>query len=1047
MIMEYETKSISDFQSAQTQHGKMLRLLMQRSPDRSDPFWEDIAKFTRDVETLGKMIYSLRERQSAQAMLNYWSSHLIGKDLETPISLPLLLKESDLSKAPDLSEIASPYKGLEAFGRHDTQMFFARENFTTELIDLAMKPGVSIVTGPSGSGKSSVLFGAVIPSLEAMNPEADIITVPSLSINPVRNLLDAIFEHLDADFDAKVEKRVSKNPKNIKQIFEGMNKPIVVVDQLEELFTLCDNQERRGAFINAITHLSEKCHIFAVLRSDFLNRLIILFADQGLGVDDNMIIRPPRLTKAELKDIILKPAQKVGLEFDDKIIDNMVNQVAGDESALPLLQFALSRLWEKKTQNRITQNAYQEVGTPYEALAKVAEEIYFSYSPETQNSARDVFKLMVRTDSESEIAGYVNTFDEYVRQRVTRGIIYSKANADRAEKVLADFVDAGLLKFRKGKSPELDVFEVSHEALIRNWARLSQWLEESRVEFRKRNHYLAAAELWANEGQRKNLLLSDWRLEEAEQFSGISPNFDVFLKESKTLKARKGYKLATILGCLLAITASGWGWATLKILDLRTSKGSLITANETILAEIASTNMRLEDTRIYLERTDENYIRLNSIIKYLLQSERPRNDAEWRRVKIGIETAIAEWEDNQKKFRAEAGLSKRELSQDIRTYELKEFTQSEDVKLDSSESRSEVLPDNSDRVSLISDEKHKQSGDQTFDCTGAMWLGNQETKWTVGTADGGTFDPELTAENDKLIVRDFVKLRDGFPDAENNSKPRISTLIPGTEIEVTGPIKSIDRPAGIQYWAPIKTHGPACFTIYVQISDEKQLEDAKTLREKIQSSYGYFVPEVEVVDFKFKTSEIRYSDNEYQAVVNQLEEDVSVLLSDEGAHGFRPLSNSQILNLEGQNNTLELWLASFEVKKPNVPEEIKIPPTVNRELETEPETELPIVRPVVKPIWSDWWNQEIFKNPSDPSENGDYNYIEIFKQLSEDKSLNCEVPQEIECRRISDKVDWRSTEYFMSCDVKDGSFCLDSKQEDERSCPDFEIRVLCSAKP
>ena len=184
-------------------------------------------------------------------------------------------------------------------------------------------------------------------------------------------------------------------------------------------------------------------------------------------------------------------------------------------------------------------------------------------------------------------------------------------------------------------------------------------------------------------------------------------------------------------------------------------------------------------------------------------------------------------------------MSKRELSQDIRTYELKEFTQSEDVKLDSSESRSEVLPDNSDRVSLISDEKHKQSGDQTFDCTGAMWLGNQETKWTVGTADGGTFDPELTAENDKLIVRDFVKLRDGFPDAENNSKPRISTLIPGTEIEVTGPIKSIDRPAGIQYWAPIKTHGPACFTIYVQISDEKQLEDAKTLREKIQSSYGY----------------------------------------------------------------------------------------------------------------------------------------------------------------------------------------------------------------
>ena len=87
MIMEYETKSISDFQSAQTQHGKMLRLLMQRSPDRSDPFWEDIAKFTRDVETLGKMIYSLRERQSAQAMLNYWSSPVSYTHLTLPTIL------------------------------------------------------------------------------------------------------------------------------------------------------------------------------------------------------------------------------------------------------------------------------------------------------------------------------------------------------------------------------------------------------------------------------------------------------------------------------------------------------------------------------------------------------------------------------------------------------------------------------------------------------------------------------------------------------------------------------------------------------------------------------------------------------------------------------------------------------------------------------------------------------------------------------------------------------------------------------------------------
>ena len=286
---------------------------------------------------------------------------------------------------------------------------------------------------------------------------------------------------------------------------------VVIVDQFEEVFTLCDDQQARRAFIANLLVLTRatglRHTVILTMRSDFETYVAQLPALQQ--VFEHTQVRVPPLNAAELRDAVVRPAELVGLRFEDGIIDALLQDMLGEPAALPLLQFTLLRLWELRERTWVTWEAYERLGGGRRALARSADAFYEGLIPEEQVTARRLLLRMVRPGEGLEV----------MSSRVRRESLYQASEArERIERVLTKLSRARLIRVTAGDTSTDAQVEVAHEALVRNWPRLVGWLEEERAAIAVRRRLEAKAAEWVRLGRGASGLLDAVQLGEAERW-------------------------------------------------------------------------------------------------------------------------------------------------------------------------------------------------------------------------------------------------------------------------------------------------------------------------------------------------------------------------------------------------------------------------------------------------------------------------------------------------------------------------------------------------
>ncbi|MCA9658754.1 MAG: CHAT domain-containing protein [Myxococcales bacterium] len=380
-------------------------------------------------------------------------------------SLQLYAREADGSELRPV--VFCPYRGLRAFEPEHRRFFFGRDREREEtLADLQAlidggHPRFLVVYGASGTGKSSVVLAGVAP---------DIARVKAKRAGPweVRTMKPgaqplAALDELLADAPAA-------GPR------------LLVVDQFEEVFTHVDDPAARTAFVRRLWSLAgadSGVHVIITLRVDFLGRCgELLLDDAGLGLDrvaydEAHRVAVARMGPEQVREVLERPAARVGLRFAPGLLDRILADVGAEPGALPLLQYALGRLWAQREGQVLRAAAYEAMGGLVGALEKDADELVRRLdSAELGEARRILVRLVDARDDEG-----LDT-----RRRVELAQL-QPAGAEREavfDRVVARLVEARLVVRSEDEHDKTRTLEVAHEALIRRWAVLRRWIAEDR---------------------------------------------------------------------------------------------------------------------------------------------------------------------------------------------------------------------------------------------------------------------------------------------------------------------------------------------------------------------------------------------------------------------------------------------------------------------------------------------------------------------------------------------------------------------------------------
>jgi Novel STAND NTPase 1 len=536
------------------EHAKLIADLQESVPDRKEiradqhdktitELRERILGFIRRVRESGITLCTRSERSEAQSVINYWANTLYSlKDASTgPLAAEeLVLARSEPDKAPDLSEHSCPYMGLDAFGETDAEQFLGRESAIQALLQRLASQPLVIVSGSSGSGRTSLVVAGLIPRLkagvEAVSGSKDWRYLPMVS--PESDPLAALARvamppgAVESDWVAQFKERIKESPDYLKQVLDtppGSPPALLVIDRGAELFSQCSDAEARQQAVEAVVRLVDsdppRHRALVIIRAEYVQELLHLPALKTLADRTDLRFIPPMPTPAELEEMIKRPAERVGLRYADGLIDELVRQVVGEPSALPLLQFTLWKLWNARERNCITWQVYQRIGSPRVALQRTADAVYAALpSDEHRALVRPLFlRLMQPSVSRA-----------HVGRTLRRETLQQIGPPSLVDDVLTRYTDAGLLRRQDGPTEADDRFEVAHDILAQCWPALSGWLEDERVRHEARLKLRATRELWEENDRDTGLLLSGTVLnEQLKQYYDLEPADQEFLRRSQ----------------------------------------------------------------------------------------------------------------------------------------------------------------------------------------------------------------------------------------------------------------------------------------------------------------------------------------------------------------------------------------------------------------------------------------------------------------------------------------------------------------------------------
>ncbi|MFE6992972.1 NACHT and WD repeat domain-containing protein [Streptomyces pharetrae] len=420
----------------------------------------------------------------------------------------------------------SPYRGLTRFEPGDADVFFGRDQLIENLLALVRAHRSVVVLGPSGSGKSSLLRAGLIPRLSegaGLDTPLAAIRILTPGAHPVRTHAERL---------------------------RPVGKPgdtLVLVDQFEEVFTLCTDPAERAEFIDLLLTSQDpasRLRVVLGVRADFYSRslehpeLVQVVREAGIPVG------PP--SREGLREVIVRPATARGLTVERTLTAQLLDEVAGEPGGLPLLSHALLETWRRRSGRMLTLKAYEAAGGVRGAIAQTAEDAYGSLSTERADVARLV---MLRLVTPGEGA-------QDTRRPVHRAEL-DFAPEEEVDAVLERLVSARLLTLDDG------TVELAHEALITAWPRLAGWIDGAREHLVVHRRLTDAARTWDDLGREPGALYRGTRLATAsEQLSDneLTPLERDFLTASEaafTAESRRRRALIAVLAVLVVLALVG----------------------------------------------------------------------------------------------------------------------------------------------------------------------------------------------------------------------------------------------------------------------------------------------------------------------------------------------------------------------------------------------------------------------------------------------------------------------------------------------------------
>ena len=437
--------------------------------------------------------------------------------------------------ASHTSTLYNPYKGLHAFQETDAANFFGRTALTEQLLarlaEAHHDERFLALVGPSGSGKSSVVKAGLIPALRQGGlPNSDrwFITEMVPGTHPFEELeaallrvavrpLPGVLEQLAEDRRGLVRaaKRVLPADQDV-ELF-------LVIDQFEELFTLVTDESVRTHFIDnilsSVTDPRSRVRVVITLRADFYDRPLIYPRLAELMRSLTEVVVP--LSRHELERAIAGPAERIGLRLEAGLLDTVINDVGEQPGTLPLLQYALTELFERREELTLTLDAYHVSGGISGALARRADELYEELETQEQIAARQLFLRLITLGEGTE-----DTRRRILQSELTLGDKVHRSIED----VMIMFGQYRLLTFDRDPVTRGPTVEIAHEALIRAWGLLRGWLDDKRDDLHVLRRLTAATGEWMNSGHDPSFLASGGRL---ARFEMLTAQNDLALNESE----------------------------------------------------------------------------------------------------------------------------------------------------------------------------------------------------------------------------------------------------------------------------------------------------------------------------------------------------------------------------------------------------------------------------------------------------------------------------------------------------------------------------------
>jgi len=475
-------------------------------------------------------IPSVRDaRPELPAALDRAIATATAKDPKDRLSDPLELAaavraalEGDASSVTvPAAEIRNPYKGLRAFLEADAADFFGREAVTERLLRRLEddQPGSRFlaVVGPSGSGKSSVVRAGLVPALRRGSlPGSERWYVIDLlpGAHPLRELESALLGVAVAPPPSLLDELEGDTRGLLRAVDRLLPDPdaelLIVLDQLEEVFTLIEDEDERFHILESLrlatTAEGSRVRIVATLRADFFDQPLSVRGFGDLLAQRTEAITP--MSPEELERAIVAPAERAGLAVEPRLLAAMIADVADRPGALPLLQFTLTELAERREDGVLTLVGYRGIGGVAGALARRAEQLFEAMHEGARDVSRQVFLRLVTLGEGSDDT----------RRRVRRSELQPLTDARTLDGVLDAFGRHRLLSFDRDPATREPTVEIAHEALLGAWDRLGGWIDEARDDIRTQRRLAAAVSEWEAAERDPSYLLRGARLDQVHEW-------------------------------------------------------------------------------------------------------------------------------------------------------------------------------------------------------------------------------------------------------------------------------------------------------------------------------------------------------------------------------------------------------------------------------------------------------------------------------------------------------------------------------------------------